>query len=587
MTTTEADRAADAPAEEILTYWPKERRRARMRADLVRRFWTPESIVTFLVVGACVVFVFKELQPSQLFENTTPGRRRHGCPRVAARLREAQPAAPPAPDRLDARLVRRFPGPDLLLPAADRRHRPAVVHPPLQHRLQAGDGPGPDHPAGRGLGLRPAGPLPFPGPACLAAATLPFLFSTANSPSTAATSPRPWRASSASPSPSRSRWCSSAWWSAACDNGQAPGSRRPSCSPAAALSHILPAASLPSAAPRRPDLAHDAGRDDRDWLAACAFGLPGPDGPVGRRARRLLGPAVLLAAALRHQHGLREDHRSTPRNLSHKVAVADRAGPRRLRGHVVRPAPTGRGSSLGIMADPVGRRSSVSPPQARLWNARVLPFWFLCLYLLAGVAFSEGGSSCSEPSSPVPSRRRAGPPGGAHRYRAGVWVSDLGALPAARSPVRAHRDRDRQVHLARVSGPPTVVHPGLGPLELPRVRVERQSREKEYFALVNTMAKLGQTDGCGRAMWEYEPELDQMGTPDALMLLPYWTNELHRVHGRAVLRVVGHHALPLPQRGRAVAPAVGPGPRPQLPSAPDMTEGSSTSSCSASSTSWP
>src|SRR5262249_46844262 len=30
--------------------------------------------------------------------------------------------------------------------------------------------------------------------------------------------------------------------------------------------------------------------------------------------------------------------------------------------------------------------------------------------------------------------------------------------------------------------------------------------------------------GCGRAMWEYEPELDQMGTPDALMLLPYWTN---------------------------------------------------------------
>src|SRR5581483_1799976 len=28
----------------------------------------------------------------------------------------------------------------------------------------------------------------------------------------------------------------------------------------------------------------------------------------------------------------------------------------------------------------------------------------------------------------------------------------------------------------------------------------------------------------GTAMWEYEPELDQMGTPDALMLLPYWTS---------------------------------------------------------------
>ena len=31
-------------------------------------------------------------------------------------------------------------------------------------------------------------------------------------------------------------------------------------------------------------------------------------------------------------------------------------------------------------------------PQARLWNARVLPFWFLCLYLLAGVAFMEAGT---------------------------------------------------------------------------------------------------------------------------------------------------------------------------------------------------
>ncbi len=53
-----------------------------------------------------------------------------------------------------------------------------------------------------------------------------------------------------------------------------------------------------------------------------------------------------------------------------------------------------------------------------------------------------------------------------------------------------------------------------------------KSREQEYFALVAEMKKLGQDPafGCGRAMWEYEPELDQMGTPDALMLLPYWTN---------------------------------------------------------------
>src|SRR4051794_38984745 len=28
-------------------------------------------------------------------------------------------------------------------------------------------------------------------------------------------------------------------------------------------------------------------------------------------------------------------------------------------------------------------------PQGRLWNARLLPFWFLCIWLLAGLAVSE------------------------------------------------------------------------------------------------------------------------------------------------------------------------------------------------------
>ena len=35
-------------------------------------------------------------------------------------------------------------------------------------------------------------------------------------------------------------------------------------------------------------------------------------------------------------------------------------------------------------------------PNARLWNARVLPFWFLLLYLLAGVALAEVGTLSAE-----------------------------------------------------------------------------------------------------------------------------------------------------------------------------------------------
>jgi hypothetical protein len=47
----------------------------------------------------------------------------------------------------------------------------------------------------------------------------------------------------------------------------------------------------------------------------------------------------------------------------------------------------------------------------------------------------------------------------------------------------------------------------------------------EYKDVVDTMARVGKQYGCGRAMWEYEPEEDQFGTPMALMLLPMWTNE--------------------------------------------------------------
>ena len=45
-----------------------------------------------------------------------------------------------------------------------------------------------------------------------------------------------------------------------------------------------------------------------------------------------------------------------------------------------------------------------------------------------------------------------------------------------------------------------------------------------YFAIMSTMRRIGATYGCGRSMYEYEPAINDMGTPDALMLLPYWTN---------------------------------------------------------------
>ena len=46
----------------------------------------------------------------------------------------------------------------------------------------------------------------------------------------------------------------------------------------------------------------------------------------------------------------------------------------------------------------------------------------------------------------------------------------------------------------------------------------------EYDGIVRTMSKVGRTGGCGRALWEYEPDLNRFGTPMALMLLPYFTD---------------------------------------------------------------
>ena len=53
---------------------------------------------------------------------------------------------------------------------------------------------------------------------------------------------------------------------------------------------------------------------------------------------------------------------------------------------------------------------------------------------------------------------------------------------------------------------------------------ERKASYPEYHEVMSTMNQVGKTNGCGRAMWEYEPEDDRFGTPMALMLLPYWTH---------------------------------------------------------------
>ncbi|QRN80656.1 MAG: hypothetical protein JK586_03525, partial [Nocardiopsis sp. BM-2018] len=46
----------------------------------------------------------------------------------------------------------------------------------------------------------------------------------------------------------------------------------------------------------------------------------------------------------------------------------------------------------------------------------------------------------------------------------------------------------------------------------------------EYHDIVRTMERLGDEQGCGRALWENNPDNGQYGTTMALMLLPHWTD---------------------------------------------------------------
>ena len=116
--------------------WPPDSaapRWERLRAKLAQ----PQAVVTFVVVAVCVVFTFKELQPSQLFKNTTPAGGDMGAhvwlPACQASLLPHLRITGWTPDWYDGfpALTYYFPGPIVC-------HRRPVLRHPVQHRLQAG-----------------------------------------------------------------------------------------------------------------------------------------------------------------------------------------------------------------------------------------------------------------------------------------------------------------------------------------------------------------------------------------------------------------------------------------------------------------
>ena len=187
-------------------------------------------------------------------------------------------------------------------------------------------------------------------------------------------------------------------------------------------------------------------------------------------------------------------------------------------------------------------------PQGPLWNARLLPFWYLSVYLVAAVgaveAFLWAGEAWTGKVLVGVGRWRAATQATAGDVcRGGVDTSgDVGraqsrgaiavvggviavavvmfnvAVGLHAVPGGAMRD-DGTYEAFGVES--TTKNPVAGWAEWNYAGVEAKAKFAEFDALMTTMGGLGRTRGYGRAMWEYSAELGEYGTPMALMMLPF------------------------------------------------------------------
>jgi hypothetical protein len=193
--------------------------------------------------------------------------------------------------------------------------------------------------------------------------------------------------------------------------------------------------------------------------------------------------------------------------------------------------------ALGVIFDPL----------ASLYNVRLLPLWFLPVYLLVGWGVATAVTGLVDLWAWWRTRRQAATTGPLSAAGGGLALAPgspgLGPLPST-TPAYSWP-------VAAVAGPlvalvvalVVVVTPFVLPLSAMKSLgitpganqvtnwssfnysgYQAQAAYPEYRALVQTMEHVGSTDGCGQSMWQYDPSLNRFGTTQALMLLPYWSS---------------------------------------------------------------
>lgn len=166
-------------------------------------------------------------------------------------------------------------------------------------------------------------------------------------------------------------------------------------------------------------------------------------------------------------------------------------------------------------------------PQYRLWNARLLPFLYLAIYLLAALAVALAVRSLAVAVGEL--RQRGGESlvvGVAGTSLAAlavglVLVASTGQLPGTQVVPHPENPSMSRYRWAGVEFETSILrswarhnYEGL----------EGKPAYPEFAGIVDMMERVADEHGCGRAMWEYEKALERFGTPMALMLLPYFTD---------------------------------------------------------------
>jgi hypothetical protein len=202
-------------------------------------------------------------------------------------------------------------------------------------------------------------------------------------------------------------------------------------------------------------------------------------------------------------------------------------------------------SRFGITVTVLGIASALATaldPQGSLYNVRLLPLWFISVYFMAAWAF---GTGCIAVAT---AWRSAGDRRWHEVAEAALWSADPPPTSEAGPVIAPPGAPSRRWGPAAISGavlgllavmavvvPPFIVPASLLPVTLGANEVtnwsnynyegyEGQASYPEYHSIMQTMESVGKRYGCGRAMWEYSASENRFGTPEALMLLPYWTN---------------------------------------------------------------